>query len=96
MQEGVDWKGPSGKDEPDIKEIIDGLRASPLWQLFVERIIEFRIDSLMIHVMKPTSNVEEAWGAERAKGAIIALRGLLELFDAELPRNERDKDVEDV
>lgn len=71
---------------------VHALRSNAQWAV-VRREIENRIKHAEFLALAPADSQEQWIACERAKGALVALKGLLVPFDARLPEQEDEDDV---
>lgn len=61
------------------------LKTSVHFDTLRKDVIEFRLEQAKAEALVPASSQAALLNCERAKGAIVALQGLLFLFDANVP-----------
>jgi hypothetical protein len=70
-----------------------GIKASPHWEGFRQTFLEKRRDAYQLEALKPCNSQEQMLQSERAKGALLAIEGLLTAFSVNLPAEKDDDDV---
>lgn len=91
----IEGKAFKVDEDIDFVDILRRMRTDPYWQEFKVRVLEKRVLDSQLAALRPANSQEQMIECERAKGAAIALQGVLSLFDPNIPLPTTENSDED-